>query len=219
MIEESDKLNEAIALLSHPRSKKRESGAKRLRKLADHRAGGALLTALQKEIQDRRTWAAQYHMILAVGCCEHQPALPFIWELARRETEHTILYHGLGDAIVRIGRTSKNDMAPVFEVVETRRFQLIAGAFRAMALLRMIPAESEIVELIRVAELPEAVETVAGYPNDPAGLRKWVAAAAAGWPPELVRDFLERCSITTDHGLKLAAEQSLKGKYVKWTPY
>jgi hypothetical protein len=88
-----------------------------------------------------------------------------------------------------------------------------------MALLRMVPTESEIVEVIRIADLPEAVEAVLGYPNDPTGLRKWVAAAAAGWPRELVREFLERCSTTTDHGLKLAAEQSLNGKYVNRRPY
>ncbi len=102
------------------------------------------------------------------------------WELTRRETEHTILHYGLGDAIARIGRTSHNDMTPIFEVVDTGRFELIGGAFRAMALLRMVPSESEIIELIRIAELPEAVEAVAGYPNDPCGLRLWVAAAAAG---------------------------------------
>jgi hypothetical protein len=143
----------------------------------------------------------------------------FLWELARRETEHTTLYSGLGDAIVRVGRESDCDMTPVFETIKTRRFQMIDGALRAMAMFRMVPMDTEIVELIRIAELPEAVEAVRGYPNDPTGLRKWVAAAAAGWPPELVRDFLERCSTTTDHGLKLAAEQSLKGKYVKWSPY
>jgi hypothetical protein len=219
MIDNSEKLEEAIALLHHPRSKKRESGAKRLRKFADPRAGAALLAALEKEVLDSRTWSAQCHMILALGFCEYRPALPFLWKLARRETEHTTLYSALGDAIVRIGPESDHDMAPVFEAIGTRRFQLIDGALRAMAMLRMVPTDAEIVELIRIAELPEAVEALRGYPNDPTGLRKWVAAAAAGWPQELVRDFLERCVTTTDHGLRLAAEQSLKGKYVKWRPY
>ena len=54
-----EKLDEAIALLDLPRSKKPESGAKRLRKLADHRAGKALLAALEKEVLDPRTWSAQ----------------------------------------------------------------------------------------------------------------------------------------------------------------
>lgn len=81
------------------------------------------------------------------------------------------------------------------------------------------PNEIEIAELIRIAELPEAVEAVRGYPNDPRGLRLWVAAAAAGWPRELVREFLKRCLPTTNHQLRLAAEQALKGKYVKWSPY
>ena len=107
MVDDSQKLDEAIALLDHPQSKKRVSGAKRLRKLADHRAGKALLAALEKEVLDSRTWSAQCHMILALGFCEYRPALSFLWELARRETEHTILYGDLGDAIVRIGRESE----------------------------------------------------------------------------------------------------------------
>lgn len=158
-------------------------------------------------------------MILALGFCEYRPALPFIWELARRETEHTTLYHGLGDAIVRIGHDSASDMTPVFETIDNGRFQLINGALQAMALLRMIPSESEIIELLRIAELPAAVQAVRGYPNDPRGLRQWVAAAAAGWPRELVLEFLNRCLPSTDHQLQLAAEQSLKGRYVKWSPY
>ncbi len=216
---EPDKFDEAIALLTHPRSAKRVSGAKRLRKLADDRAGPALLAALKKEIEDPRTWSAQFHMIYALGFCKYRPALAFLWDLAGRETENTTLYHGLGDAIVRIGRDSANDFTPVFETIATGRFELIDGALQAMALLRMIPRESEILELIRVAELPEAVEAVRGYPGDPCGLRKWVAAAAAGWPRDLVREFLERCLPSTNQGLRLAAEQSLKGKYVKWNPY
>ena len=118
-----------------------------------------------------------------------------------------------------LGASRKSDMTPVFETIETRRFSLDQGCSAGDGVVAMVPTDAEIVELIRIAELPEAVEAARGYPTDPTGLRKWVAAAAAGWPRELVREFLERCSTTTDHGLKLAAEQSLKGKYVKWRPY
>jgi hypothetical protein len=62
-----DKLNDAIELLSHSRSAKRTSGAKRLRKLADPEAGPALDAALRKEMRDPRTWEPKSHMILALG--------------------------------------------------------------------------------------------------------------------------------------------------------
>jgi hypothetical protein len=217
--DDSEKLDAAIALLDDPQAKKRRAAAKKLGKFANPKAGKPLLVALQREALDPRTWSSQYAMILAIGFCEYRPALPFLWELAGRTTEHTILYYGIGDAIVRLGRKSEHDLRPVFQTIETRNFPLIYGALQAMAMLRMVPKKSEIPKLIEIAELPEAVKAVAGYPNDPVGLRKWVAAAAAGWPQELVHDFLQRCLGSTDTPLRFAAEQSLKGKYYKWTPY
>jgi len=123
------------------------------------------------------------------------------------------------DAIIRIGRKSEHDIRPVLNAIETGNYQLIKGALQAMAMLRMVPKKSEILKLIRIAELPAAVDAVVEYPNDPKGLRQWVAAAAAGWNQKLVQDFMERCICLTDDLLCLAAQQSLKGKYVNWGPY
>ena len=51
-IELNDKLREAVELLKNTKSKKRESGAKRLRKLSNEEAGPYLLDALKKEMEE-----------------------------------------------------------------------------------------------------------------------------------------------------------------------
>jgi HEAT repeat protein len=217
--EQTDQLAIALELLKDPQAKNRVAAAKRLRKMADPKAGRPLLAALKKEVLDSRTWSAQYAMTLALGFCKYRPALPFLWEFARTELEYTTIFYGLGDAIVRIQRRSANDVSPILEIIKTKRYMMVDGAFRAMAMLQMVPSADEIAKILQVAELKEAVKAVQGYPNDPAGLRRWVAAAAAGWPRELVEAFLRRCLLINDSQLKMAAEQSLLGKYVKWGPY
>ncbi len=129
MTNNPEKLDEAIALFSHSQSKKRVSGAKRLRKLADPAGGPALLAALRHELLDPRTWEPKYHMILTLGFVGHTEALPLLWEMAGMETEHTIIYSGLGDAIVRLSHQSPQDLTSVFEVMQTGNFSMIDGAF------------------------------------------------------------------------------------------
>ena len=211
---------DSIALLSNARSQKRVSGAKRLRKLADASAGPALLTALRNEMNDPRTWEPKYHMILALGFVGHREALPFLWELTRLETEYTIIYSGLGDAIVRLSHNSPTDLRAVLEIVQTQNFSLINGAFQAMALLRLVPDEDEIGTIIEMARNPEAEEQLQGTPKFKPGLRKWVAVAAAGWPHnKLVLEFLHECEQTPVMGVDLAARDAIAGKYGKWRPY
>lgn len=206
-----DKLNEAIELLSHARSAKRSSGARRLRKLADPAAGPALEAALRKELRDPRTWQPKFLMILALGDCRYREALPLLTELAEDEFEATILYHALGDAIVRLSSRGPYDAEPVRRLINDHRTGVIGGAFHALATLRIVPAEDVIKEIIAYAgELPFQGEE-----------RMWVAVAAAGWNPELTRDFLLACQAappTACPRLVPAATAALKGKYYKFAP-
>ena len=79
------KIEDSIALLTHKRSPKRRSGAKKLRKLKNSKACSALFETLQKELNDSRTWETQYQMIMALGECGCKDALPFLKELVHRE--------------------------------------------------------------------------------------------------------------------------------------
>jgi HEAT repeat protein len=78
-----DRFAEAVELLSNPKALKRESGAKRLRKLGIPESGEVLFQALQKELKDKRTWSTQYHLLIALGVVKYEAALPFLWELTR----------------------------------------------------------------------------------------------------------------------------------------
>src|SRR5262245_42924676 len=96
----------AIELLRHKHSAKRRSGAKRLRKLRRPESGPPLLAALRDEVRDPRTWETQYHMIMALAEAGYAPALPYVEELSRQPFEATMVYTALGDALVRLGRSS-----------------------------------------------------------------------------------------------------------------
>ncbi len=215
----SKKLNEAIELLSNSRSKKRESGAKRLRDLSNIEAGPALLTALKKEMHDKRTWACQYQMILALGFCSYEEATPYLLELANKDFDATVLYRGIGDALFRLSILNNSVESAIDTVCSFDNFKLMAGAFTALAMLQVIPDDKHIIKIIELARNPKASKEVRGHPNDKTGFRKWVATASSGWRNELKEDFLNECLEFDDGHLILAAKSSLLGKYEKWYPY
>jgi HEAT repeat protein len=201
-------IEQAIELLSNSRSPNRRMGAKRLRKLKDPSAGPALLIALQKEVQDPRTWETQYQMIMALGVCEYKPALPFLKELAGRAFEATMIYLALGDAIVRLAREQPDDPAPVLWALGTHNDMVIDGAFRAVAMLRL-----------RLN--PTAIAAIIGYVRNrslPDPLRFWVAAACAGWSGPEVEQFLEACTRSPRQDIKQAALAAQQRKYLRWNP-
>lgn len=212
----TDALQEALALLQNPKSAKRESGAKRLRKLGLAASGEALMQALEKELKDKRTWAVQHELIIALGVTKVYAALPFLWGLVNQQFQATILYQGLGNAILRLSYEEQGVEQALERIFATQDKRVFNGAFRAVAMLNLVPPEATIRAIIHLARDPTAVNIVRGYPADKTGLRYWVAVASAGWKPDLIADFLAECDQMGDSALKWAVENSKKGKYVKY---
>ena len=201
-------LLESLALLSHSASAKRRSGAKRLRKLKNPSAGEALLSSLQKEIKDPRTWETQYQMIMALGECNYTPALSFLNQLAREKFQATALYAALGDSIVRLSRKFENDPEPVLEIMKSENDMLIDGAFRAVAMMRLNLDDNAVKQIIQFVSRRSS--------ND--WLLFWVVAAAPGWSGETVKQFVQYCSQSSRDDIRKAALAAQQGKYLKWNP-
>ncbi|MFD6279760.1 HEAT repeat domain-containing protein [Streptomyces sp. NPDC060209] len=196
-------LDEAVGQLDDRSSVRRRAAAKRLRRLAATTAGSSLLRALQREVRDLRTWETQYQMVMALGACDHRPAVPFLSDLAQRPLDATGVYVACGDSIVRLRGAEEGTSAPVRWCLDSGTPMLADGALRAVAMLRSVPD-------------PETVDYILDFlaplqSHD--GLRFWAAAAAAGWPGERVHAFLERCAAGPRADVADAAASSLEGKY------
>jgi len=199
-----------IALLSDRSSGKRRSAAKRLRKLGDPAAGPALFAALQKEVEDPRTWETQYQMIMGVAECGFVEALPFL-KSRIGQNPATALDAAIGNAIVRLSYTGVEDASPVLAIMASGDLMMLSGAFQAMAMLRLVPP----------AEQVEAIlDFLAAYgESSPLTLHFWPAAAAAGWGyHSKVEPFLRACLQSPRDDVREAASLSLKGKYKNWNP-
>jgi len=212
-------VREALDLLTNAAPTKRISGAKRLRKLADPAAGPPLLAALENELAQRKPWESRYHMILALGFTGARGALPFLWKASAQTYDSTILYNAFGDAIVRLSAKKPGVNKTLAQVLATGNYMLMDGAFRAVAMLRLVPDDATFAAMIAVARSPQAALDVGGFPDDDTGVRRWLAAAAAGCKPALVKHFLEECRGFSDVDLQQTAADSLRGKYGKQTPY
>lgn len=102
MLASSDDIAALIAQLDDSKSPKRRWAAKTLRSARVAQAGPALVQALEKEMQDLRTWETQFHMALALGECGSEDALPLLQRIAGMELKATSVQIGVGDAITRI---------------------------------------------------------------------------------------------------------------------
>lgn len=198
-------LSQVLDQLSDKSSPKRRSAAKKLRKLKDHSAGPALLTALELEVEDPRTWETQYQMIMALGECCYKQALPFLEQLSRQDFEAKMVYVAIGDSIVRLARPEPNDVSVVFDLLKTKNNMLINGALRAIAMLRLVPSTKQIDRLISFAEKNHACSF-------------WIVAAAPGWTGSKVERFLAECAESDQAELSNAAKLAQTGKYKAWNP-
>ena len=201
-------MDELVEQLESKRSPKRRSAARRLRKLGNVEAGPYLLKALRNELKDVRTWETQYQMIMAIGECGYKESLPFIKEIAARNFEASMIYIAIGDAIVRLSIKNKDDATPVIDLIASGNEMQISGALRAMAMLRMVPSDDQISEIITFAST---------YAIDE-GMRFWVIAAAPGWSGSKVERYLEESERSTRDVFRTAVELAKKKKYKKWKP-
>ena len=201
-------MNEIVAQLGDKKSPKRRSAAKKLRKLKDIDAGHFILAALETELKDVRTWETQYQMIMAIGECVYKPALPFLNELAKRNFEATMVYVAIGDAIVRLSIENERDATPIFKLLDTGNEMLIDGALRAMAMLKMVPSDRHIQNIINYVAERELNQ----------GIHFWVVAAMPGWSGPKVEEYLDYCAKSPREEITSAVALARKNKYKKWSP-
>ena len=195
--------------LGDSQSAKRRSAAKKLRKLADPAAGAALLVALEEELKDRRTWETQYQMVMALGESGYRDALPFLEKLAQQPLDATTVYIAIGDALVRLSRAGPNDVSPVLHLMASARDPaLVEGAFRAVAMLRMVPDDAAIAQMIDYGRRSAFAEEK----------YLWLAAAAPGWKGANVEAFLDECARHQSDRVREAAALAKARKYKKWQP-
>lgn len=190
-------------------STKRRSAAKKLRKLKAFEAGPALLDALKKELLDERTWETKYQIIMAIGESNYTDALEFITELANQEFKATMLYIAIGDTITRLNYAKKNSCHEALKYIGDTSINplLIDGILRAIAILRLVPEEKDILKIISYGNSPEASDNNI----------TWISSAAAGWKGDEVDMFLKSCVTSKNPQTKKAAELALKNKYPKWS--
>lgn len=208
-----------IEQLSNPKSDKRRSAAKKLRKLGASEAGSALLTALKAEVRDTRSWETQYQMIMAIGECGYKEALPFLHELLSNHNfgDPTMQYCALGDVIVRLEQSTNDDATPVMQFLDAfanapsdaRKKMALEGALRTLAMKKMKPDPQTISEILsRVSQLT----------TNGSSLPFWVLAAAAGWDGPDVQQFVQQHSNSTRADVREAALCAQSKKYGKWNP-
>jgi hypothetical protein len=208
MTDSATQRDRAISDLSARSRRTRLMAAKRLRQLKDPLAGQDLLGALRQEVQDPDTWEIQYQMIMALAESGYQPALTYFSELAEQTFDSTMLYVALGDAIVRLGRSYRDDPAPVLDLMQTSNSMLIDGALRATAMLRLNLNSKAVKTILDFLSSLDSVNP----------LRFWGAVAAAGWRGPDVDRFLAESAASSREDIRRGAIAAQRGRYLPVRP-
>jgi hypothetical protein len=201
-----------IELLSHSRSPKRRAAAKRLRKSADPTAGPALIAALEKELNDDRTWETQYQLIMAIGHCNYCEALPFVESLVPSNSGGMVNV-AIGDTLLRLSRKHVNDASRCVDFIDAADQLLTHGAMQAIAMLRMLPDETTMARLIE-----HGMSLKLG---DDDWTLIWLLRATPGWPGEFTSQLLDKwntVSFAQQQQIHGAVELARKCEYAKWKP-
>ena len=204
--------DELKTLLTSKKSKDRLRAAKQIVKSMIYDLAEDLLMAYRKELSDSRTWQTQVEMIKSIGLLRIDDAITLIDPIIQENKEHDMITYAAAECYVRLQRETINDATPVIELLKFGRFSIVDGCLNPLGYDRMIPTDTQIKELIELSwNLHKNKER--GH-TDP---RYGIAAACAGWNPELTNGFLNHCLETAnnDTPLKYVAENSLKGKYVR----
>ena len=199
--------------LSDSKSAKRRSAAKKIRKSGDPDAGAALLTALQKELEDQRTWETQYQMIMALGHCLHTDAIELLDALSDEERVEMVQI-AIGDALFRLSGGASGDLRRLVDFIDRGNPELIHGAFQAMAMERVIPTDDE--QAHRIVDYGCSLKL---GQNDWAVI--WLLRAIPGWQNSLVEPLLSHWSqvdFQAQQQIHGAVELGQKQKYYKWSP-
>lgn len=195
--------DDLVHQLAHRRSATRRSAAKKLRKLGTDAPGPPVLEALQKEVQDPRTWETQYQMIMALADSQYKPAHAFLKAVDRQRPEPMVSL-AIGDALMRLSDDREQQL---LEILSSGEPFLTEGALRSAVMLHLEFSPPTIERILKLA----------GEPGNEA-LAFWTAAAAAGWPHELCNNFLQECTQSNRAETRKAARAAMKGKYLRWHP-
>jgi hypothetical protein len=193
-----------IEQLTHTTSAKRRTSAKKLRALGEASAASALHNALVKEIKTRRTWETQYQMIMALATsCPAESDVSLLESILALPLE-PMVHLAAGDALVR---SSRDVDEAVLKALRSNSPPRAEGALRALAITRRSILDSTSTAAILHASSPAHKSAIF-----------WAAAAAAGWNTKITRAFLESCLHDESAETRRAAEASLEGRYLSWTP-
>lgn len=197
------KVEALIQGLQDPKSPKRRSAAKALRKLGNPDAGPALMDALEAEISKPETWETKYQLAMALGECEYHPAIPRLWELlTHKYVAETAVASGVADALVRLDRSSPNDPSTLLKLLKgPYDWHIRDGALRATAMLQLTFEQQTIDEVLSLVK-QMAEEN-----------KYWAAMACTCWTGAAVEEFLELCDGSEIEHVREGAAQARTRKF------
>ncbi len=194
---------EELESKSAPRIKKAAS------KIAKHEIAGyedLLLSALKLLIEKPKSWQAQSQLIRAIGITGSDQSIPYLKELATLNFDSTVLYRDLGFAICRLNDLVHGKLEYLKSTFLSQNDLLISGSCSALLYEKVIPSESDMVEIMN------AIVSIDNNEGKVITPRCYIAALAHLWPVSVTRPFLENCMQSEWTGLVEMAMSSLKGE-------
>ncbi len=169
-----------------------------------------LLSALTELIEKPKSWKVQSEIIRALGVSGGEKSLSYLKQIVSREYEASVLYRDLAFSICLLNDISKSELDYAIDCVNSSNEFLLSGVCAAILYSGYLPKESEITKII------SAVENIDENEGQTITPRTYIAAACYTWPPNLTKEFLQKCIKSSWVGLVEIATDSLAGKRTKY---
>jgi len=189
---------------------KRRKAAQALQRVPQAGACKDLQAAIELEA-DSNNWMTMVELLRALAAQQCGSAADMVWQRFINGAEaHSMVSMAAATAYIRLSRKNLQDASAVLKLLEHPGYSVKEGALEALAYDRMIPDRTSQAKIIEMC-FDMGSNRERGY-TDP---RYGLAAACAGWEPEVTERFLNHCIASDDAPLAHVAKNSLKGKYVR----
>ena len=131
--------------------------------------------------------------------------------IIKEESENGKIISDSARAYFRIKRINDKDCTPLYELYNLKQINLTESLLNVLGYDKMIPESADQQKIIKTF-YDFGNEFDLKYCTDP---RYGLAAACAGWEPNIVDNFLYHCMKIPDAPLNYVAKNSLKRKYIK----
>ena len=154
-----------IEELTSKRSPLVKKAAKKILKDRLKGYGPYLHSALEAEIEKKRSWETQMYLLYAMAATDCAEEIPYLKSLILRDIPTPVTYRSLALAIVYLENSEIENLSFVYESLESNSFSKAAGACAAIYMKKLVLKDDDFNRIMSYVTQPKYLEHIGKVTN------------------------------------------------------